>query len=141
MGYDLRARNSKASDFHFGAFSWPVLLEQCGCLWPFTQKAKWYCVFGVDSRMPVTDRYPRLISNDGFRVTAFEAKVMARMARNYVAIQRSIPDLSPEQEALADDMNAPDWKRPWPRKIRTDFVDRFEEFAEWAEKSGGFAIH
>ena len=29
---------------------------------------------------------------------------------------------------------------PWPVKIRTDFTDKFEEFAKWADKSGGFEI-
>lgn len=134
MGYDFKPKNDDADGFHLGAFSWPVLLEQFGCLFPFTQKLKWYCVFGIDERMPASDRYPRIISNDGFPVTDEEAKIMARMARNYVAIQRTLPE-QPEPE-----FGAPEWEQPWPRKIRTDFVDQFEKFAEWAEKSGGFEI-
>jgi hypothetical protein len=32
MGYDLSPKNAKAGDFHFGAFSFPVLLEACNYL-------------------------------------------------------------------------------------------------------------
>lgn len=38
------------------------------------------------------DKYPLLLSNDGFAVTDEEAKIMARIARNYVTIQRTLPD-------------------------------------------------
>jgi hypothetical protein len=34
----------------------------------------------------------------------------------------------------------PEAPAKWPVKIRTDFTDRFEAFADWAEKSGGFQI-
>jgi hypothetical protein len=134
MGYDFRPKKKDAGDFYLGAFSWPVLVEQFGCMFPFMQKIKWYCVFGIDERMPATDTYPRIISNDGFKVRNDEAKMMAQMARNYVAIQRSLP----EQPEIP--FNTPDELKPWPRKIRTDFVDQFEKFADWAEKSGGFSI-
>lgn len=79
-------------------------------------------VFGRDPRMPEGDDYPRLISNDGFRVTAEEARIIARIAGNYCAYQRL---LSPGDEG----------------KIREDFVEKFERFAEWLPKSRGFTIN
>jgi hypothetical protein len=152
MGYDFRPVKSEAGDFHLGAFSFPVLLEACGYLFSSVHRGgQWYCTFGTDPRMG--DSYPLILSNDGFKVTEEEAKIMARIARNYVAVQRSLPD-----ENLGIGMDSkPSFKREdvmnllvnamhdnkpekWPRKIRTDFVDKFEKFADWMEKSGGFEI-
>lgn len=134
MGYDLKASNKAVGWFHFGAFSWLTFTENLGYLFPVIQKsAQWYCVWGADERMPVGDTYPRLIGNDGMRITADEARTMARMARNYVAVQRS---LTPETQGT-DCLGNP----KWPQKTREDFVDKIEAFAEWAEKSRGFTIH
>ena len=133
MGYDLSPKNKDLDSFHFGAFSWPHLLEQCGYLFTVVQNGgRWYCAFGTDKRMG--DTYPMLISNDGFKVTAFEAKVMARVARNYALVQGTL-EAPPEQKE-------PCWlgNNDWPQKIRDDWPKRFEEFADWADKSGGFRI-
>jgi hypothetical protein len=118
MSYDLCPKKKEAGDFRFGAFSWPVLLEACGYLFP--------CVHGQGQYCSVDDKWVMLGTNDGFKVSADDAKLMARCARNFVAIQRGLPS---------------DHIDRFPPKIRTDFVDRFERFAEWAEKSGGFSIH
>ena len=152
MGYDLQPKNKDAGDFHFGAFSFPVLLEACGYLFSAIQSGgRWYCAFGSDERMG--DTYPMILSNDGFKVTAKEAKIMARIARNFVTIQRTLPDentsdgIEGKAEFKRDDVLAlmqramhPTAPPKWPTKIRTDFTDRFEQFAEWAEKSEGFEI-
>ena len=135
MGYDLQPRNKELEQFYLRAFSFPVLLVICGYLWPCINRGpKWCCVFGVDERMPKGQTSPTLITNDGFRVTAEEARIMARMTRNFVAIQRSLPD----QEEQG--MSTLGYLEHWPRKIRDDWVDRFEAFAEWAEQSQGFKI-
>jgi hypothetical protein len=132
MGYDLKPNNEEAGWFHFGAFSWPVLLEQFGCLFQqVNYMSKFYVVNAGDKRF---ETGAMLTSNDAFPVTAEEAAIMARMTRNYVAIQRSLPE-QPDMDPLG-----PIALQPWPRKIRSDFVDRFEAFAEWAEKSNGFEI-
>jgi hypothetical protein len=67
-------------------------------------------------------------------VTDEEARIMARMARNVVAVQRSLSD---------DDRTDPLAHEPpkWPSKFRDDWTDQYEKFADWAEKSGGFSIH
>jgi hypothetical protein len=152
MGYDLTPKNDDAGDFHFGAFSFPVLLEACGYLFSSIHNGgRWYCTFGTDPRMG--DSYPLILSNDGFAVTDEEAKIMARIARNFVAVQRTLPDEQKgdgmESDGVFDRarieklmiqaMHA-DSPQKWPIKIRTDFTNRFEKFAEWAEKSGGFEI-
>lgn len=119
-----------------------------------------YAVFGLDERMPAApsgESYPAILSNDGFAVTAEEANILARIARNLVAIQRSLPE---ENKVAGITSGKPSMDRedvvkalmlgmhgirdngdPWPVKVREDFVDKFEAFAEWAPRSGGFRIH
>jgi hypothetical protein len=158
MGYDFEPINEEVEWFHLGAFSWPVLLEYAfGTLFPSLHSGgRWYCCFGADKRMPEGDDYPRIISNDGFHVTDEEAKIMARMTRNFVTIQKSLGEENRPggatvegsgefkkddvMEALIRGMHggAPG---PWPVKIRDDFTEKFERFAEWMETSGGFKIH
>lgn len=125
MGYDLRANNKECEDFHFGAFSFPVLLDACGYLFICIHKgSRWFFISGIDERMPIGDKYPRLLSNDGMEITAEEAKIMARIAKNFVIIQNNLDDDS-----------------EWPIKIRKDFVDKFEAFSKWAPKTDGFKIY
>ena len=139
MGYDFSPRQKEAGRFHMSAFLWPHFLEQCGAYFICIQQpygAKWFFVSGVDERMPEQDKYPRLISNDGFPITEEEAKVLARIARNYVTIQRGLED--PHQDD--NDFLKPIALQPWPRKVREDWIDHLEKFADWAEQSGGFEI-
>lgn len=115
MGYELAPHNKGIDEFHFGAFSYPILIEACGAYFTCIQEgAHWEFVPGLDERMPKGDTYPRLLSNDGFPVKSHEAKVMARCARNYAAIKKS--------------------------QMREDFIQKLEDFADWAEKSGGFTV-
>jgi hypothetical protein len=130
MGYDLIPNKDELDYFHFGAFSWPILLEACGYLFAEVNYMSKYYIVKTDDRFESA----RLTTNDGFEVTAEEAKIMARIAKNFVAVQRSLP----EQGEI--DIFAPAYRQPWPRKIRSDFVDRYEQFADWAERSNGFSI-
>lgn len=124
MSYDFRPKKKAAGDFHLGAFSWPVLLEAFGYLFPCVNGKGQYCCVG-DKR-----EWIQIQSNDGFKIGAKDAKLMARCARHFVAIQRGLPE-----EKAGDS----DYK--FPMKIRTDFVDKFEKFADWADASGGFSIY
>ena len=138
MSYDLMPKND-IEEFRMGAFSWPVLLEVVGYLFPFQSKGgRWVYNWEQDKRFKEEHNYPIIISNDGFKITASEAKIMARMARNYCLIQRKLDDSHFNNDLP---MSTPDWEKKWPQKIRDDWVDKFEEFADWAEKSGGFKVH
>src|SRR4051812_48792835 len=93
MGYDLAANNPDADEFHLGAFSYPVIIDVCHWLWPLDrQDGRYYFLPGVDPRMPEGDGYPRVLSNDGFPVTDEEAKIMARMVRNFCIVQESLSE-------------------------------------------------
>lgn len=101
MGYDLVATNKKLKHFHFDIFSWPRCVNIFGYL------------FGMDKRMGTG--YPRIFTNDGFKVTALESKIMARMIENYLALEEEKIGLSR-------------WK------------DQLKRFSKWLKESGGFKI-
>jgi hypothetical protein len=61
-------------------------------------------------------------TNDGYPVTAEEAKAMALYARGYASAER----YKLEQQCSDEDER-------WLQKL--------ERFADWAEQSGGFAVH
>ena len=153
MSYDLKPNKKGLESFHFGAFSWGPLLSACGLLWPaMFNGGQWYCVWDVDPRL--TGDYPALMTSEGMEITEEEAKIMARCARNLVVVQRSLPTENADEsvvgrkeginreqllELLAKTVSG-GINQKWPLKLRSDFVDRYEQFAEWADKSGGFKI-
>lgn len=140
MSYTLEPINNNLESFHFGSFSFGHLLEACGYLWPCIHKmGKWFCVFGVDERFPIGDEYPSILTNDGFTVTLEEANIMARIARNWVAVQQELL-LADHPVDEADDLFKPCFEQQWPRRVRDDWVEIFKQFAEWAEQSNGFTI-
>lgn len=163
MGYDLRAVNPKdqeQSEFHMGAFSFPVILDITSGLFPAAfGKGQWYMpanVGEVDGRF--NGNYPGPLSNDNFEVTEEEAKIMARFSRNWARIQRDLPEENRTSSLFEGNKGKDGIKRedmmallmaasrgqvpgePWPAKVRDDFVVKIEEFADWAEQSGGFTI-
>lgn len=154
MGHDLYPNNEKLEKFHMG-LAWSHLLEQCGSYFTYVSLgARWYMVH--DERMtthfhdldekedgeraPVIDKqYPAIICNCGFEITEEEARVLARIARNYAAIQRTVEE--PSEEDLNIPISTPDYLKPFPRYIRRDWVELFEQFAKWAEQSNGFKVY
>ncbi len=159
MPYDLEPVNAAAGSFRFGAFSFPILLEACGCLFACVHTGpKWFCNFPADPRLRGKNPdgsglpYPTLLGG-GFGVTEEEACIMARMARNFAAIQNILPEKNrgsgiPSKERfdradlveLIAEAMAGAKAGPWPVKVRDDFTRNIAAFADWAPKSGGFRI-
>lgn len=153
MVYDLHANNQDLKPFRMGS-DWLHLLAQCGSYFTCIYSgARWYTIFDErmtthyhyspddddeGERVPMRDNYPAIICNCGFEVTAEEAKVMARIARNYAAIQRTVPEMTDEEYDRS--VSTPHYLRPFPLPIRRDWVERYEQFAEWAEQSRGFKV-
>jgi hypothetical protein len=99
-------------------------LECCNYLWPAVfATGQWYYVYGADERFPA-DQYCPLLEH-GFPVTEDEARIMARMVRNWLAVQRSL-----KANSL------------WPQKqeLSADFERMMQEFVDWADESGGFEV-
>lgn len=119
MGYSLKPNNKKLKPFDFGAFSFPVLLGACGYLFESyhgqgIENGSWEMLIEPKDKRYVGKMYPPILCNDGFEVTAFEAKVMGVCALNFSRLSRG--------------------------KIRNDFLDLFEEFSVWVKESKGFKI-
>lgn len=159
MPYELEPVNPDAGPFRFGAFSFPVLLEACGYLFACAHNgSKWYANFPADPRMEGENPdgsdtpYPALLGG-GFDVTEEEARIMAHMARNFVAIQKGLPeenrgngmrsksrfDRADLVTLIAEAMSGAK-TGPWPEKVRDDFTEKISGFASWAPRSGGFHI-
>lgn len=140
MSYDLSAINKELDEFRMGSFSWPILLQESG--------AGYVLGYGA-GRSPGTHVYKpdkngaSPASNDGYRVTANESKMMAYIVRGFISVQRFInkewEDI-PNAEELKK-VKSYDGKPLYNAGWHEDRLKKFEEFAEWAEKSRGFSIH
>lgn len=143
MTYDLHPRNRGLDQFRAGAFSWCWLLDQ-GVGWPLG----YYAGDSPGTYLYTPDPSQRgdPATNDGYRVTAAQAREMARLSRYIVALHRARRQ---QWEALSEEerQRRQRWCRDHPLDrpmyrlpVREDFVDLAERFADWAERSGGFRI-
>lgn len=135
MGYDLNPKNKKIESISVGAFRWPILLQETGMgyiLWYGTGfKSGTYVYQNGNNGSPV--------SNDGYKVTANQAKMMAAIARGYVFVQRHV---NQEWDALSpEDFEYWEKSQYVRKKMHEDHLIFLEKFADFAEKSGGFSIH
>lgn len=135
MGYDLRPINKKVSEIRFGAFIWPSMLRDTGM---------GYVLGCGNSIEPFTYIYNKgnkgsPCSNDGYRVYASEAIAMAKVARGYVSVHRYVnklyEEMAPEKREKYE--GNPNYVQPHNEV----FLKQLEEFADFAEKSGGFTIN
>jgi len=137
MGYDLRPRNKKVDGFSMGAFSWSWMLEN-GVGLPVG-----YGPGFAPAQFIYRARPDGLCIgyNDGARVTAAEAKEMAKVARWVADYQDDLyaqwmKEPEESRQRMQDNTN-----RLYKCPVRRDFVEKVRAFAEWAEKSGGFTVH
>lgn len=118
-----------------GAFTWPIFLQDTGMGY----------VLGYGAGMrPASYVYQNNnngspSSNDGYKVTATEAKMMARVARGYVTVQRFVnkewDELTPEDRAMKEQSDV------YRKKVHEDHLEKLEQIADFMEKSGGFTIN
>lgn len=139
MGYDLKSRWKNNEGLYIGAFIWSWMLsEGVGLI-----------LGSMDGRSPGTYTFiPRNgldpHSNEGFRVTADEARAMSKAARalvsGYKFIEKQWNELTDEQRERDYKHNETSTVFKYKTPIRNDFLQKAIEFADWAEKSGGFEI-
>lgn len=136
MGYDLRPRNNIGT-FSMGSFSYSWMMDEgVGLVVGYSK--------GLEPGSYLCEERPDgldLMYNDGGKVTAKEAKEMAKMARLIVANQERL-------HKYFDKLSEEDKKRYQENKnklyhlpVRKDFVEKVKNFADWAEKSGGFKVY
>ena len=137
MGFDLRARRKDADDFSMGAFSWAWMLDNGVGLpvgyGPGFAPAQFVYRTRPDGKC--------IGYNDGARVTAAEAKDMAKVARWLADYQDDLYAqwMKEPEESRKRMEDSP--SRLYKLPVRRDFVEKVRAFADWAEKSGGFSVH
>lgn len=140
MGYDLIPVNKKVDELSIGAFSWPVMLQDSGMGY----------VLGYGAgRSPGSYVYKSggngsPSSNDGYKVSKAEAKMMAVVARGYVSVKRFInkewAEIPEEQKNREKDFRVPNGNLIYQQETSEQFLEKMELFADFAEKSDGFKI-
>lgn len=134
---NLRARNKTAGEFSWTGFSWSWALNE-GVGLPvghFRGLSPGEFIY-LDRPDGMSLGY-----NDGARVSASEAREMAKLSRWIVAKQRAMRQdfdrRTPEEQAtLLEDRH-----KLYTLPARSDWVDHLEEFSKWADKSGGFRVY
>lgn len=135
MSYDLRPKNKEVDELRIGAFSWPIILQETGIGYVLGYGAG----IAPASYVYQTGNHGSPASNDGYIVTAFEARAMAKAARGFVSVQRFMRkewDSLTEEEQVRKEQTKDIYKNPW----HEDRIKLVETFAEFAEKSSGFRI-
>lgn len=136
MGYNLIPKNKEAGSPSGMIFSWPLILNMTGACYIFgygenTINPGFYVYDG--NRGPGSP-----VSNDGFKVSCTEAKMMAKIFRGYVQVKRSIlkdwNKLTEEQQRFK--LSLTTTSEP-PGEV---FLDQIESLADFCEKSKGFRI-
>lgn len=137
MSMDLHPRNKAAGCFSMGSFSWGWMLEQ-GVGLPVGHGR------GIEPASFVYAGRPDGLTigyNDGARVTAREARDMARIARWVADHQDRLHQLFSALAAERQKEIEEDRFKVYNRPIRKDWIELMRAFADWAEASGGFRVH
>lgn len=137
MGFDLRPRNKNLNTFTMGSFSYG---------WMMDSPVGW--VVGYSKGITPTSyiAYVRedgcdLMSNDGGRVSAKEAKQMARMARLLAENQKQLHNHFDKLDEVTKKIYEENKDNRYHLPVRKDFIEKIEAFADFAEKSGGFRVY
>lgn len=137
MGYDLRPRNAGVSTFSMGAFSYAWMMDSP------VGAVVGYCP-GIEPGSYLVDERPDkkdLMYNDGGKISAKEAKEMAKVARLVAKqqdmLQEHFDSLDEATQRKYRDNTLKLYKLP----VRKDFVQKLKDFADFAEKSGGFKVY
>ena len=140
MGYNLKPINKKEPEIVMGAFIWTIILEETGMGYVLGYGK------GID---PGTYIYQQgnkgsPASNDGYKVSSKEAKMMAIVARGYISVQEFV---NKQWSELPEEKRA--WKKEslekgenyYRREVGVEFLDKIKQFCDFAEKSKGFRIY
>lgn len=141
MSYDLYPINKKIKEMSIGAFMWPIMLQETGA---------GYVVGYGSGRSPASyvfspdKKGASPVSNDGYKISALEAKMMATVIRGYLSVQRFVNKEWDEMEEyrrkdLQETLSC--GKYLYRQYFHEDRLKQFERFAEFAEQSKGFKIH
>lgn len=130
MSYTLRAKNKEVEDFDIGWVSWMGLLRDTGAGFAI------YYGQGIfaGSYYYVDGNCGSPMSNDGYKVSSRESKIMATCVKGYIFIAKAINKEIEEKRERLDSFEL-------SKEIPISTIQKFEKFAEFAEKSKGFRIY
>jgi hypothetical protein len=141
MPFELNPQNKELDSLFVGGFSWPMFLQETGMGYVLCYGAG----FKPGSYVYNNNNNGSPVSNDGYKVTSTEAKMMAKVAMGYVTVQRFVNkewDELPETERSYYENAKSLGEQPLYRgKMHEDHLKFLEKFADWAEKSKGFTIN
>lgn len=141
MGYDLMPRNKKIESITIGAFSWPIILQETGC---------GYLIGYGCGRLPATYVYQdgregSPVSNDGYKVSAVDARAMHDMCMGYISVKTFINKeweaLDEEERKRQEEAKSYNGTSLYQPATGQKFLDTIEKFAKFAKESKGFSIH
>lgn len=143
MGYTLEPRNKKIDPINISAFSWPVMLQETGMGY----------ILGYGANInPCTYVYQNNnigspASNDGYKVTSFEAKAMSKLALGYIYVKKFINNQYAEMSEQEKESKKTTKSFAgsgdillYKQETSERFLEQLKAFADFAEKSNGFRI-
>lgn len=144
MGYSLLPKKKGIESIDIGVFSWPMFLQETG--------AGFVIGYGQGmepgSYVYQSNNIGSPVSNDGYTVTAFEAKAMAKCIRGYVTvsafINQELESLYPdekERESMKNFVNPATKTKLYNVPFGQKRLEELDKIADFMEKSGGFSIH
>jgi hypothetical protein len=142
MGYTLTARKKGAAveEMNVGLFTWPMYLQETG--------AGYVLGYG-EGRSPGSYVYKSggqgsPVSNDGYKVSSREAKMMAAVIRGYISVQKFVnkewDKLSPEDRERDEVATGYKGKPIYRARFHEDHLSALEKISDFMEQSGGFTI-
>ena len=136
MECNLTPKNKKACPPCVLRYIWPMVLNETG--------AGYLLGYGEIEAVPGSyvyngNRGPGTpVSNEGFIVTAEEAKIMAKLFRGYAFVKRGVrkqwgklPERNKQMAIYINERSEPP---------DDDFINKVESLADFCEKSGGFTV-
>lgn len=145
MSYDLKPRNKNIEEISIKAFIWPMMLQKTGM--------GYLLGYGSDIQPSRYIYLPRKksspVSNDGYKVSSFEAKAMSQISRGYISVKKLI---NKQYESMTEiekneTLSAKYYgekglvQNLYEHPVDEEFLKALEIFADFAEKSQGFEIH
>lgn len=135
MSYWMRSLKKGANDLDLGAFSWPHILNETGACYLLN--------YGENSISPDTYYYQNgnngsPVSNDGYKVTASEAKSIGRLLKGYVFIKTCIREQWEKMNEVDRQRVLEYSKNAEPPS--TEYIEKVDKVADFCLQSGGFRI-
>lgn len=137
MGFDLRPRNAAVSTFSMGAFSYSWMMDSpVGAVVGYCHGIEPGSYLGME-RPDKCD----LMFNDGGKVSAKEAREMAKVARLVAKQQDMLHEYFDNLDEATQKKYRENALKVYKLPVRKDFVQKLKDFADFAEKSGGFKVY